>query len=332
MLFFIFSLVFTKFAFFIWYAENVNLRREGDSLVIYWDILLFFNVVVNGLILFLTSVAVGIRVSWLRVWLGALLGGGYVLLDGVATISQDMLVKGLLSFLIVFIVFGYRSWRAFLFANAVFYLISFVIGGAVLGWLYVGQSAMVGQFLPALGEVSGGILIGASVVFFCLRRSMERAGRTSHLVRVTAVCEERRDTFLGLVDTGNLLSSPIRRTPVIVVERGAIPSLLGEAALYFSARKECDWVRDFALCQDALWQKRLSLSSYQTIGGAGRMLVGIRVDKVVVESDGVRYRVNDCIVAVTESKLSSDGGYAAIVPSRLLAEGETVKGERRWVS
>lgn len=332
MLFFIFDLVFTKFAFFIWYAENVNLRREGDSVVIYWDILLFFNVAVNGLILFLTSVAVGIRASWLRIWLGALLGGGYVLLDGISAISQDMLVKGLLSFLIVFIVFGYRSWRAFLFANAVFYLVSFVIGGAVLGWLYVGQNAQIGHFLPALGEVGGGILIGASVVFFCLRRSMERAGRMPYLVRVIAVCEGRTDTFWGLVDTGNLLSSSIRRMPVIVVERGAIPSLLGDAALYFAMRKECDWVRDFTLCQDTLWQKRLSLSSYRAIDGTGRMLVGIRVDEVVIESDGVRYRANDCIVAVTESKLSSDGGYAAIVPSRLLAEGEAMKGERTWVS
>lgn len=301
-------------------------------MVIYWDILLFFNVVVNGLILFLTSIAVGIRASWLRIWLGALAGGGYVLAGGVGVIPQDILVRGLFSFLIVLIVFGYRSWRAFLFANAVFYLISFVIGGAVLGWLYVGRSVMTEHFLPGLGEVSGGILIGASVVFFCLRRSMERAKRASCLVRVTAECEGRRDTFAGLIDTGNLLSSPIRRTPVIVVEKDAVPSLLGEASLYFSMRKECDWVRDFDLCQDALWQKRLSLSSYQTIGSGERMLVGIRVDEVVIDSAGVRYRARDCIVAVTESRLSADGAYTAIVPSRLLAEGETMKGERTWVS
>ena len=327
-----FGLVFTKFAFFVWYAEDVNLRREGDSLVIYWDVLLFFNVVVNGLILFLTSVAVGIRASWLRIWLGALLGGGYVLLDGAVMIPQDVIVKGLVSFLLVFIVFGYRSWRMFLFTTAVFYLVSFIIGGAVLGWLSVGQNVMTGQFMLTFGEVSGGILIGATVVFFCLRRSMERAGRMPCLVRVTVNCEGRRDTFTGLLDTGNLLSSPIRRTPVIVVEKGAVPSLLGEAARYFDARKECEWVRDIAMCQDMLWQKRLSLSSYQTMDGTGRMLVGIRIDEAELESDGVRYRTNDCIVAVTEKHLSSDGGYTAIVPSRLLAEGEIVKGERTWVS
>ena len=62
------------------------------------------------------------------------------------------------------------------------------------------------------------------------------------------------------------------------------------------------------------------------------MLVGIRVDEVLIEAGGVRYLANDCIVAVTDSKLSADGRYEAIVPSRLLAEGETVKGERTWVS
>ncbi len=301
-------------------------------MVIYWDILLFFNVVVNGLILFLTSIAIGIRTSWLRIWLGAMIGGGYVLADGIMTIPQDALVKGMLSFLIVFSVFGYRSWRGFLFTNAVFYLVSFVIGGAVLGWLYIGQDAMVGSVSPALGEVGGGILIGAAVIYFCLRRSMERAARAVHLVRVTVVCEGRADTFGGLVDTGNLLTSTIRRIPVIVVEKSAVPSLLGEAALYFDERRECDWVRDIASCRDMFWQERLSLCSYQTIEGTGRMLVGIRVDEAVIEADGMRYRTNGCVVAVTERRLSSDGSYAAIVPSRLLAEGETVKGERRWVS
>ncbi|MBP3400836.1 MAG: sigma-E processing peptidase SpoIIGA [Selenomonadales bacterium] len=300
-------------------------------MVIYWDILLFFNVVVNGLILFLTSVAVGIRVSWLRIWLGAFAGGCYVLADG-TLIPQDILVRGFVSFLLIFIVFGYRSWRTFLFATAVFYLVSFVIGGAVLGWLSIGQNMLTGHILPAFGEVSGGILIGASVVFFCLRRSMERAGRAPYFVRVTAICEGRRDTFEGLIDTGNLLASPIRRTPVIVVEKHAIPSLLGKASRYFDMRKECEWVRDLAFCDDVLWQKRLSLSSYQTIDGAGHMLVGIRVDEVLIEAGGVRYHANDCIVAVTDSKLSADGRYEAIVPSRLLAEGETVKGERTWVS
>ena len=301
-------------------------------MVIYWDVLLLLNVVVNGLILFLTSVAVGIRASWLRIWLGALAGGCYVLADGIIAMTQGVLVRVVVSALLICIVFGYRSWRAFLFAIAVFYLVSFVIGGAVFGWLSIGQNMMTGHLLPTLGGVSGGILIGASVVFFCLRRSMERARRTSCLVRVTVTCKGRRDTFEGLIDTGNMLSSSLRRTPVIVAEKGAIPSLLGDASRYFDARKECEWVRDIALCGDELWQKRLSLSPYHTIAGTGHMLVGIRVDEVLMEAGGTWYRTNDCIVAVTERKLSADGGYTAIVPSRLLAEEKTVKGERTWVS
>ena len=301
-------------------------------MVIYWDVLLLLNVVVNGLILFLTSVAVGVRASWLRIWLGALAGGCWVLADGIITMPQSVLVRMIVSAFLICIVFGYRSWRAFLFAIAVFYLVSFVIGGAVLGWLSIGQNMLTGHFLPTLGELSGGILIGASVVFFCLRRSMERAERASCLVRVTVICEGRRDTFDGLIDTGNLLSSSFRRIPVIVVEKGAVTSLVGEASCYFDTREERDWVRDIALCKDELWQKRLSLSSYRTIEGAGRMLVGLRVDEVLIEAGDARYRASDCVVAVTASRLSADGGYAAIVPSRLLAEGEIVKGERTWVS
>lgn len=301
-------------------------------MVVYWDILLFINLVINGLILFLTSVASGSRVSWLRICFGAMLGAVYVMTGELAPLLQEPFAKAALSLLLILAVFGYHSWRTLLFTSAVFYLISFAIGGAVLGWLGFWQDASSQSRFVSLGEVSGGVLIGAAAIFFCLRRTMERASRLPQMVRVKVICAKRCDTFYGLVDTGNTLASPLRRTPVIVAERSSVPALVGKAHTYFSGREESEWVRDFALCPDELWQSRVTALPYRTIGEKGKMLLGLRVDGVVIEAKGMRYRSEDCIVAVTDKKLSANGAYTAIVPGRLLTEGEIEEGKREWAS
>lgn len=300
-------------------------------MVIYWDILLGINLIINAVILFLTSVAVGVRVSLGRILLGALGGAVYVVASEFSSFLQTTAVKGVLSLLLVAIVFGRCSWRAFLFRSAVFYLVSFAIGGAVLGWTYFWRETADASLIT-VSETGGGILIGASIIFFCLRRSMERAGRRDLVVRVQVECEGRRDAFCGLVDSGNLLATSFRRTPVIVAQRSAVKSLVGKADPYFAQRKETQWVRDFPQCEDVLWQSRAVVQPYRTIDGTRRMLIGLRVDTAIVETDDMRYRSQNCIVAVTDQKLSADGSYAAIVPSRLLAEGEIEEGEREWVS
>ena len=293
-------------------------------MVIYWDILLGINLVVNSVILFLTSVATGARVSRRRILVGALLGAVYVVISEFEVLLQAGIVKSMLSLLIVAIVFGICSWREFLFRSSVFYLISFVIGGAVLGWSYFGQEGG-GVSVITLGEMSGGILIGAAAVFFCLHRTMERVRVRAEIVKVEIVCKGRQDAFCGLIDSGNLLASSFRRTPVIVAERSAVPSLVGEANDYFAQRDESVWVRDFSQCGDELWP-------YRSLDEAGGMLIGVRVDVAVIAMEGRRYRCRNCIVAVTNKKLSADGAYAAIVPSRLLAEGEIEEGEKGWAS
>ncbi len=296
-------------------------------MVIYWDILLAVNLVVNALILYLTAIASGLRVNRWRIWLSAFLGAIYVVVSGIVPELLSPIAKIVLSLLLVWLTFGYHSWRTYLFRCSVFYLISFAIGGAVLGWLNWYQTIPLTQKSLTIGQMSGGVIIGAAALFFCLRRTMLNVEQLAYSARVTVKCGDRKDTFCGLLDSGNHLSVYARHAPVIVAEYTAVTSLVGTLRSLLDATPQSAWVQAIAASQDTLWQSRLVVLPHRTVSTDSSMLLGIRVDEVSVTTGGRQYYVRDAVIAIVKTALSSNDTYQAIVPSRLITEGECMKGE-----
>lgn len=296
-------------------------------MVIYWDILLAVNLVVNALIFYLTAIASGLRVNRWRIWLSASLGAVYVVVSGIVPELLSPIAKLVLSLLLVWMAFGYCSWRTYLFRCSVFYLISFAIGGAVLGWLNWYQAIPLTQRSLTIGQMSGGIIIGAAALFFCLRRTMLNAEQLAYSVRVTVKCGDRKDTFCGLIDSGNRLSVYARHAPVIVAEYTAVSSLVGTLRPLLKATPQAEWGQIIASSQDALWQSRFVVMPHRTVSMAGSMLIGIRVDEVSIMAGSRQYYMQDVVLAIVKTSLSPNGTYQAIVPSRLMTEGECMKGE-----
>lgn len=293
-------------------------------MVIYWDVLLAVNLILNAVILYLTSISAGIRTSIWRILSAALLGAGYVVASGIAEELMNPIAKGLLSIALVLITLGYRSWRTLLFNCSVFYLVSFAIGGAVLGWLGWWENSKLDSHLLTVGGLGSGALIGVAVIFFCLRRSMNRSAQRTQLVHLRLTCADRTDHLQGLLDTGNTLTATARCTPVIIAEYTAIPTILGRSRTYPDSHDECEWIHAISI-EETRWRTKLVPIHYRTISAEDGVLIGIRLDEVVIEKDGRTYHATDAILAITKRQLSNNRAYRAIVPSRLLDTSELVK-------
>lgn len=297
-------------------------------MVIYWDVLLAVNLVLNGLILYLTALGTGVRASSRRILLAALLGAGYTLASLSVDVLTSPLSQMLLAVLLVSVCLGYHSWQTLLFRCSVFYLVSFALGGAILGWLGWWQEKVTLQYPLSFGEIGGGVLIGAAALFLCLRTITTQSDHHKQIARISVVCAGRRDTFDGLIDTGSTLATMIRRTPVIVAEYTAMATITCEIHSYLQRTSEDAWLRG-ELWQDELWHSRSTIIPYRTVNGCG-VLLGIRTDQVTIDLDGRTYQAQDIVIAITKRTLSDTQTYRAIVPYRLLTEGECEKGEVTW--
>lgn len=293
-------------------------------MVIYWDVLLAVNLILNAVILYLTSISAGIRTSTWRIFSAALLGAGYVVASGIAEELMTPIAKALLSIVLVVIALGYRSWRTLIFNCSVFYLVSFAIGGAVLGWLGWWENSKLDSHLLTVGGLGSGALIGAAVTFFCLRRSMNRSAQRTQLVHLRITCDGRTDHLQGMLDTGNTLTATTRCTPVIVACYTAVPTILGNLRMCLDRCEEGEWIQAIGT-EDTLWRMNYILIPYRTVSAQDGILIGMRADEVIIEAGGRIYHATDVILAITKRQFSNSRAYSAIVPSRLLDTSELVK-------
>lgn len=119
--------------------------------VIYLDIVLLGNLVMNYAILWVVAKITKFDTDWWRLLLGAAVGSIYALSIFIPQL-QGMLMsvyKLGLSILMVVTVFAPLSWRRFFIGLGWFYIASFSTGGIVIGTMYFVQSS--GYHLP-LGQ------------------------------------------------------------------------------------------------------------------------------------------------------------------------------------
>lgn len=122
---------------------------------------------------------------------------------------------------------------------------------------------------------------------------------------------------VALIDTGNLLTDPLSRSPVVILELsaldGVIPETVRRAVEQLNAGKppELDAAGEG-------WLSRIRLLPYLTIGREHGMLTGFRPDEIRLDWDGRALRHERVVIALYDRPLSADGSYRALIPPTLL--------------
>ncbi|NLO25113.1 MAG: sigma-E processing peptidase SpoIIGA [Clostridiales bacterium] len=290
---------------------------------IYADILLLENIVMNYLILWLTSITLKVHAGRIKMLAASVVGALYALLIFFPGYNflYTTVMKVLLSLLIIVIAFTPIRFREFLKQLSVFYLISFILGGAVFGLFYFTNTGTVtegGVFLIKgipLSVLAGAGLVTIIIIRLCLvplygyleKRSLYR----SFAINVGDKWVEA----VGLLDTGNELFDPITNYPVIVVQYSAVKELLHEGIReIFEQNLEDDLENIYEGFKQANWVSRLRLIPFSSLGKEKGMLLGFKADGVIIGSRCL----DKVIIAIYSKPLSENGEYAALLNPELI--------------
>lgn len=288
---------------------------------VYADEIIANNLLMNCAILYLTARLAGVPCRVLRVVTAALTGSLYIFvlfLPGAASF-YNLAGKLLLSVVVLLIAFGLLPWRRFLVVWILFFGVSFLVGGVVMGInsLVAGTGALDGEsrtFWP-------GILSALFLVAVVGRKgAILRRRVTAGFFRVPVIIHlgTARVELEGLVDTGNQLSDPVTRDPVVVVEFEAIKDFVPDVMREALAR---DREPDFSALVAALegnWATRLRLIPYRSLGKSGGLLVGFKPDLVEVIYGERVVKTSRVVVAVYRHRLSPEDNYNALLHPQLI--------------
>ena len=108
-------------------------------MTIYIDVVLIENLIMNYIILFATGIILKNKIHHVRLILASLLGAIYSIIayTSVLNIYSSVILKIILSVIIVYIAYNPQNIKQLWKYILIFYLTSFVFGGAAFALIYV---------------------------------------------------------------------------------------------------------------------------------------------------------------------------------------------------
>lgn len=312
------------------------------ALVVYIDLIFLANLCIDGILLALTAWMRRLKPRWWRLSLSAAVGAMYVVMMFVPelTFLFTFLIKFGLSLMMLWIAFGFVSLQSYLRNLASFYMVNFAAAGGIIGFHYLLQNSgelFSGIWYTASGGLTFDLKIGfwfTCIVFFLVilifkgvqtnRRHVE--DRETLLGHVTVYIGDRSIICTGLLDTGNQLSDPLTRTPVMVMEASLWEAELPPAWCKKLAEGEPDKLIMELGDTDFIWQDRLRLVPYRGVNRGAAFMLALKPDYVRIELGGKEYMSTKVLVGFDGGTLSSEGAYRAIIhPSLTEGDGKQVE-------
>ncbi|MEW6772214.1 MAG: sigma-E processing peptidase SpoIIGA [Bacillota bacterium] len=292
---------------------------------VYVDEILVSNLLMNYAILHLTTRLAGTPYSFFRLLTAALAGSLYVFtafLPG-SGYYHHFAGKLVLSLAVVLIAFGRLPWRRFLSVWALFYGVSFALGGVVLGVIsLLGGTGLAGGREIIYRNFWVGVLAALVLVAVAGKKGRLLRRRVSEgffRVPVTIGIGPRRIELEALLDTGNQLNDPVTWDPVVIVEADAVREHLPlPVRKALDQNGEPDFTALAADIEDPQWQTRLRLIPYRSLGKTGGLLLGFKPDVVEVVYGGRTVKTSRVVVGIYRNRLSPEGKYSALLNPRLI--------------
>ncbi|MEK3901660.1 sigma-E processing peptidase SpoIIGA [Paenibacillus sp. FSL R7-0179] len=298
-------------------------------MVVYIDLIFAANLLIDGVLLWLTSWLVKHKISWWRLTLSALAGALYVVMMFVPELSfmYTFLVKFGLSVLMIWIAFGFRSLQSYLRAFGAFYIINFAAAGGIIGVHYLLQSSgdlWKGMIFTSSGGQAYRLKIGFWFVLALLplvlllfkgiqssRRHREQLD--SYIGEVTVEIGGVSVTCPGLLDTGNRLSDPLTRIPVMVMEASLWEGHLPASWKGRLTQTGADTLVLETDGQSFPWQDRVRLVPYRGVNRGASFMLALKPDKVRIELGGDTFCSTRVLIGLDGGTLSGDGAYRAVI-------------------
>lgn len=262
-----------------------------------------FYFLLNFCLLYLTRFIVACDVTKWRLLSGAAALAAYLTAEYIASVSVWQSFAGR-----VIVSLGVISWtfsgsgvggvsRIFLFVN----MLALLVSG-----IFFSFAARLTPLTAFMGIVAVSLLLLG--VFLPTYRQPKRQGG---ICRVRLEMAGHDVTLNGLLDSGNLLYTPLGLLPVMVADYQAVMPLFGNAVREFlSSIPPKSWLSSLDSCPDEGWRNRLTLIETASVGGR-KMLLSFKPDKIMVIYGDGSQRIFKGAVALTDGM--GHGDYDALL-------------------
>ena len=295
-------------------------------MTIYIDIVLIENLIMNFIILLATGLILKEKISIVRILIASLIGAIYSIVSYISILEMysSIILKIILSIVIVYIAYNPQTFKKMWKNILLFYLTSFVFGGAAFALIYIVKPQEIlmrnGLFLGTYPLKT--IMLGAVIAFVVIITAFTAV--KSKITKKDIFCEieiqlnDKKIETIAMIDTGNLLKEPITNTPVIIVEHTLLYNCIPKEILN---NLEKLLGGEFENIPEEIKEKyisKLKFIPFSSLGKQNGMLIGIKADFIKIKNEEKEEKKDNIIIGIYNKSLTKRGEYRALMGIELL--------------
>ncbi|MDO5556829.1 MAG: sigma-E processing peptidase SpoIIGA [Clostridia bacterium] len=292
-------------------------------MIIYLDIVFFENLIMNYIILYATNYILKKKVKIIKIVIASTIGAIYSIIVylNILEIYSGVIMKIILSVVMVYIGTQAKTiYRELL----IFYLVSFVFGGAAFSLVYFIKpqniininESFIGNYPIKIGIL--GAILGLFVMTLVFKFVKSKITRKDMIYILGIIIEQKQIEVKAMLDTGNMLREPITGNPVILVEKEVLYNLIDSEIL-----KNVEKIigGDMEIKNKNLLS-RFKAIPYTSIGKQNGILLGFRVDKIVLKGEYSNEEIKDVVVAIYNKSFTKNNKYNALIGMDVIERSE----------
>lgn len=279
-------------------------------MIIYADVFILENLVVNYFILLLTSYLTKSNVSSFRIFFISIFASFYSLLQFNQHLSFLYTIVGKIAISILIIYLTFMPRRIVLFFRQVigFYLITILFGGMGFFIYFLGKDQIDFELQIKLKNILIGL--GCSLIAFKISYDflIKKMAKEALIRYIKFKINDQEYQCTAYVDTGNNLKEPFSGRPVVIVE---------EKILFLDKSLNNNQVSKQNIEElQGVWGNKILLIPYNSIGQEHGMLYGVIPDEFYISEDKNIWLKKDVVIGIYSKKISNK--YSALLGPDLI--------------
>lgn len=288
-------------------------------MTVYLDVVFVENLVINYIILLATGLINKAKIKHYKLIFASILGAIYSIFTylTIEKIKNSITIKIIFSILMIYIAFRPRKIKKLFKQLLIFYLTTFAFGGVTFFLLYVVKPEGIffvdgvwfGSYPIKIAVL--GVVLGFVLIYLSFKMIKNGINKKNMLCNIEILFEGKKKEIRAMIDSGNLLKDPITNTPVVVVEKDVLESIIPKEILENLQKILKGEITDNSI--DAKYISKFKIIPFSSIGKENGILLGIRIDGLKIYIDNETVNIKSAIIGIYDKPLCRTGEYSGLI-------------------
>lgn len=290
-------------------------------MTVYIDVVFWENLILNVIILYATSLIAKTNLKIIRTLISASIGSIYAIMYYIFQIGlySNIIFKFVLSVIMIYVAFNPKEFKTLLKVLILFYLTSFVFGGASLSVIYlvnaqrinIQNGMIIGKY--TMNTIFTGIIIAFIVIVIAFKIIKSKISKNDLFCDIRFKINNKEIKTKAMLDTGNLLKEPITNIPVVVVEHKLLYDVIPNEILDNIENILGGDLEDISDEVKSDYISKLKVIPFTSLGKQNGILLGIKADELIVEEMNSEKKIDKVIIGIYNKELSKKRTYSALI-------------------